>query len=72
MTTPAEYRQWAEECLQAMRAAMVPEVKATLRTMAERLLKQAERVERQEHLRGQTPTSNDPDQQDLRQPGAPS
>jgi len=46
MTTPAEYRQWAEECLQAMRAAMVPEVQATLRTMAERWFAQAEKAER--------------------------
>jgi hypothetical protein len=54
MTTPAEYRQWAEECLQAMRAAMVPEVKATLRAMAERWFQQAKKAERQAHLQSST------------------
>jgi hypothetical protein len=30
MTTAAEYRQYADECLVAMRAAMIPEVRAAL------------------------------------------
>ena len=63
MTTPAECRQFAEECLQAMRAAMVPEVRATLRTMAERWFAQAEKAERHEHLRnGSGPEAQSPGQ----------
>jgi hypothetical protein len=36
MTTAAEYRQYADECLVAMRAAMIPEVRAALSTAAQR------------------------------------
>ena len=71
MTTPAEYRQWAEECLQAMRAAMVPEVKATLRTMAERWFAQAEKAERQAQL-GNGTASTIPDGEAGKRPGVGS
>ncbi len=36
MTTVAEYRQYADECLVAMRAAVIPEVRAALFTAAQR------------------------------------
>jgi hypothetical protein len=36
MTTAAEYRQFAEECLTAMRAAVIPEVRSALETAARR------------------------------------
>ena len=36
MTTAAEYRQFAEECLAAMRAAVIPEVREALFTAAQR------------------------------------
>jgi hypothetical protein len=45
MTTPAEYRQSAEECLQAARAALLPEVRAVLLTMAQRWNEFADRAE---------------------------
>jgi hypothetical protein len=36
MTTAAEYRQFAEECLAAMRAAVIPEVRSALFTAVQR------------------------------------
>ena len=57
MTTPAEYRRYAEECLQAMRAALVPEVRAVLLAMAQRWSAAAERAEHQAPLR---PAGTDP------------
>ena len=36
MTTAAEYRQFAAECLAAMRAAVIPEVRAALFIAAQR------------------------------------
>jgi hypothetical protein len=46
MTTAAEYREYAEECLQALRAAVVPEVREALVVMAQRWLDLAEQTER--------------------------
>jgi len=45
MTRPTEYRQNAALCLEAMRAAAVPEVRASLQTMAQRWMELAEREE---------------------------
>jgi hypothetical protein len=45
MTTAAEYRQYAEECLVAMRAAMIPEVRVALSTAAQRWNALADQVE---------------------------
>jgi hypothetical protein len=44
MTTAAEYRQFAQECLAAMRAAVIPEVRAALFTAAERWNALADRL----------------------------
>jgi len=46
VTTPAEYRQFAAECMQARNLAQVPEVRAALLLMAQRWLEQAHRAER--------------------------
>ena len=51
MTTAPEYRQYAEECLEAMRAAVIPEVRAALFTAAERWNALADRLEEQEGRR---------------------
>ncbi len=48
MTTAAEYRQYAEECLTAMRASVIPEVRAALFTAAQRWTELARRTERAE------------------------
>jgi hypothetical protein len=45
MSTPAEYRQYAEECLQAMRVAVIPDVRAALAVMAQRWAELADRIE---------------------------
>jgi hypothetical protein len=45
MTSAAEYRQYAEECLAAMRAAVIPEVRAALFTAAQRWNALADRLE---------------------------
>jgi hypothetical protein len=45
MTTAAEYRQYAEECLAAMRAALIPEVRAALSTAAKRWSALAAQIE---------------------------
>ena len=49
MTTPAEYREIAEECLQAMRGATSPEVRAELLRLALRWEEIAEEIERRQH-----------------------
>jgi hypothetical protein len=48
MTTAAEYRQYAEECLAAMRAAVIPEVRAALCVAAQRWTALADRLEEEE------------------------
>jgi len=48
MTTAAQYRQYAEECLTAMRAALIPEVQAALFTAAQRWIEEADRAQRSE------------------------
>jgi hypothetical protein len=48
MTTAAEYRQYAEECLTAMRAAVIPEVRTALFTAAQRWNELADRIKRAE------------------------
>jgi hypothetical protein len=45
MSKPAEYRENAALCLEAMRAAEVPEVKESLQTLARRWIDLADRVE---------------------------
>jgi hypothetical protein len=46
MTTAVEYRQYAAECLEALKFTTSPEAKAALLLMAERWDKLAEYVER--------------------------
>ena len=46
MTKPAEYRENAALCLEAMRAAEVPEVKESLQSLARRWIDLADRAER--------------------------
>lgn len=48
MTTATEYRQFADECLVAMRAAMIPEVRAALSTAAQRWAALADQLEEPE------------------------
>ena len=48
MTTATEYRQYAEECLTAMRAAVIPEVRAALSKAAQRWIEEADRAQRSE------------------------
>jgi hypothetical protein len=50
MTTAAEYRQYAEECLEAMRAAVIPEVRAALFVAAQRWTALADQTEQDEDL----------------------
>jgi hypothetical protein len=50
MTTAAEYRQYGEECLVAMRAAMIPEVRAALSIAAQRWMALADQLEEEEVL----------------------
>ena len=50
MTTPAEYREIAEECLQAMRGTTSPEVRAELLRLALRWDEIADELERRQHL----------------------
>lgn len=45
MSKPAEYRENAALCLEAMRAAEVPEVKASLQSLAQRWIELADREE---------------------------
>jgi hypothetical protein len=46
MNKPREYRENAALCLEAMRAAEVPEVKQSLQSMAQRWIDLADRAER--------------------------
>ena len=46
MSTPATYKAYAADCLTAMRAAMLPEVRALLLAMAQRWNESAERAEK--------------------------
>ena len=48
MSTPATYKEYAADCLAAMRAAMLPEVWALLLAMAQRWNESAERAARRE------------------------
>jgi hypothetical protein len=48
VSTPATYKEYAADCLAAMRAAMLPEVRALLLAMAQRWHEFAERAERRE------------------------
>ena len=50
MTSAAEYRQYAEECLTAMRAALILEVRAALFVAAQRWTVLADRIEEDENL----------------------
>jgi hypothetical protein len=50
MTSAAEYRQYAEECLAAMRAAVIPEVRAVLFVAAQRWTALANRTQQDEDL----------------------
>jgi hypothetical protein len=50
MTTAAEYRQYADECLTAMRAAVIPEVRAALFIAAQRWNTLADRTAEEEAL----------------------
>jgi hypothetical protein len=60
MLTPAQCRENATECLEAMRAATVPEVQDTLRAMARRWIELAERAERYSRQQGQDQTQRRP------------
>jgi hypothetical protein len=46
VSTPATYKEYAAECLTAMRAAVLPEVRALLLAMAQQWQESAERAER--------------------------
>ena len=46
VSTPATYKAYAADCLTAMRAAMLPEVRAMLLAMAQRWNEFAERAEK--------------------------
>ena len=46
VSTPATYKEYAADCLTAMRAAMLPEVRALLLAMAQRWNEFAERAEK--------------------------
>jgi hypothetical protein len=70
MTTPAEYRQYADECLKAIWIARLPETRAQLLSMAKRWTELAERAERHEHP--QPPAEADPEPFERKKPPAPS
>jgi hypothetical protein len=53
MNKPAEYRENAALCLEAMRAAEVPEVKESLQGLAQRWIDLADRAERNDDTRGE-------------------
>jgi hypothetical protein len=46
VSTSAKYKAYAADCLTAMRAAMLPEVRALLLAMAQRWNESAERAEK--------------------------
>ena len=50
MMTAVEYRQYAEECLAAMRAALIPEVRQALFVAAQRWTALADRMEEDDDL----------------------
>lgn len=50
MATPTEYREIAEECMEAMRATTSPEVRAELLRLSLRWSKLADDVERRQHI----------------------
>jgi hypothetical protein len=50
MTTPAEYREIAEECMEAMRGTSSPEVRAELLVLALRWGEIADETERRHHM----------------------
>ena len=50
MTTPAEYREIAEECMEAMRSTASPEVRAELLRLALRWDDLADELERRRHF----------------------
>jgi hypothetical protein len=61
MGKPAEYRENAALCLEAMRAAEVPEVKQSLQSLAQRWNELADREERNSgrgERGGRTPQQN--------------
>jgi hypothetical protein len=49
MTTPAEYRELAEDCMEAMRGTTAPELRAELLRLALRWKEIAEELERRQH-----------------------
>jgi hypothetical protein len=52
MTTPAEYRELAEDCMEAMRGTTSPELRAELLRLALRWEEIAEELERRQHQHG--------------------
>ena len=70
MSTPDEYRQYADECLRAIWTARVPEIRALLLSMAKRWMDLAERAEREANSRPPLQTSPDPIEE--KKPPAPS
>jgi hypothetical protein len=52
MDKQTEYRENAALCLEAMRAAVVPEVRESLQSLAERWTDLADRIERDERDEG--------------------
>jgi hypothetical protein len=52
MTTPAEYRELAEECMEAMRGTTSPEIRAELLRLALRWNEIADELEGRQHRRG--------------------
>jgi hypothetical protein len=59
VSTPATYKEYAADCLAAMRAAMLPEVRALLLAMAQRWNEFAERAERRELPKPAAPATPD-------------
>ena len=58
MSKPAEYRENAALCLEAMRAAEVPEVKESLQSLAQRWIDLADWEERNSRRREQGGRAN--------------
>ncbi len=50
MTTPTEYREIAEECMEAMRSTASPEVRAELLRLALRWDELADELEHRRHI----------------------
>jgi len=50
MTTPADYREIAEECMEAMRSTTSPEVRAELLRLALRWDELADEMDHRRHL----------------------